>query len=404
MKQIHPQVNSKACSIEERFISTFFQTADDYRLLKVKKRLKDIEKNVMDKWSKHVITSVKKEEENNMKKRVYLVTGAAGFLGSTVCRMLINQGQEVRGLVLPNDPYSKYVPEGVEICFGDLCDVASLERFFQVGPDIETVVIHVASIVTVNPDYNQALIDVNVTGTQNIIDQVLAHDECTKLVYVGSTGAIPSLKKPQQLKEVDYYDIDNIVGWYSKSKGMAANLILDAVRDKELQACIVLPTGILGPEDFSNSETTSTIIKIANGDMSVGINGSFNLADVRDLAQACISAVDKGKSGESYIIGNDEVSFKDMVAIVEDILGKKKVKYYLPIWLAKMVARQMEKKSKKTGEKPMLTQYSIYNLERNNRFDSSKAKRDLGYQTRSFKETVREEIVWLQENHLIARE
>ena len=64
----------------------------------------------------------------------------------------------------------------------------------------------------------------------------------------------------------------------------------------------------------------------------------------------------------------------------------------------------MEKKSKKTGEKPMLTQYSIYNLERNNRFDSSKAKRDLGYQTRSFKETVREEIVWLQENHLIARE
>lgn len=267
------------------------------------------------------------ERGRYLNKRIYLVTGAAGFLGSTVVRTLLEYGQEVRGLVLPNDPYANYVPKGTEIIYGDLCDIPSLENFFQVKEGYEVVVIHVASLVTVNPDYNQKMIDVNVKGTQNIIEQCLKHPNFYKLVYVGSTGAIPELPKGQNQAEVSYYDVDKVVGWYSKSKGMAANLVLDAVRDQNLTASIVLPTGILGPHDFSNSETTSTVIRIVNGEMPIGINGSFNLADVRDLAQACISAVDRGRNGESYIIGNDVITFKQWFKSLNRQQILRKLKY-----------------------------------------------------------------------------
>ena len=107
----------------------------------------------------------------------YLVTGAAGFLGGTICRQLIERGDSVRAFVLPNDPAMKFVPQAAEICEGDLTDMAFLDRFFTVEEGVETIVIHCASVVTVNPDFNQTVMNVNVGGTQNIIDQCLMHPE-----------------------------------------------------------------------------------------------------------------------------------------------------------------------------------------------------------------------------------
>lgn len=107
-----------------------------------------------------------------MEQIVYLVTGVAGFLGSNVCRQLLDRGDKVRGLVLPNDPALKYIPKEVEVVEGDLCSINSLEAFFKVEKGVKTIVIHVASMVTVNPDFNQRLVDINVGGTKNIIKNV----------------------------------------------------------------------------------------------------------------------------------------------------------------------------------------------------------------------------------------
>jgi len=105
-----------------------------------------------------------------MKSNVkYLVTGAAGFLGGTICRQLIERGEDVRAFVLPGDPAMKYVPQEAEIVEGDLTDMASLEKFFTVEEGTETIVLHIASIVTVNPDYSSKVMEVNVDGTRNII-------------------------------------------------------------------------------------------------------------------------------------------------------------------------------------------------------------------------------------------
>lgn len=126
---------------------------------------------------------------------IYLVTGAAGFLGSNVCRELIANGQKVRAFVLPNDKSRKYIPDGVEIVLGDLTDEASLEKFFTIPAGMESICLHIASVVTINPDYSQLVMDVNVGGTKNIVRMVKAHPECKKLVYCSSTGAIPEQPK-----------------------------------------------------------------------------------------------------------------------------------------------------------------------------------------------------------------
>ena len=104
--------------------------------------------------------------------RIYLVTGAAGFLGSNVCAQLLEKGEKVRALVLPNDKSVRFIPKDVEICLGDLCDEASLEEFFTIPEGDSSVIIHCASMVTVDPVYSEKLMEVNVTGTRNVITKV----------------------------------------------------------------------------------------------------------------------------------------------------------------------------------------------------------------------------------------
>lgn len=331
-----------------------------------------------------------------MRNTMYLVTGAAGFLGGTICRELILRGESVRAFVLPGDKAAKFIPDAAEICEGDLCDMESLERFFSVDENTDTIVLHIASIVTVNPDFNQKLIDVNVGGTNNIIDMCLKHKECKKLVYCSSTGAIPELPKGTPIKEVYDFDENLVVGCYSQSKALATKAVLDAVKKRGLNACVIHPSGILGPEDFAIGETTKTAIDIIKGAMPIGIAGSFNLCDVRDLAAGAIAAADKGKCGSCYILANEEVSFKDFSRILVEEAGCKKIKMFLPIKMAIFIAKILEKKAKKKGEKPLMTTFSVYNLARNNKFDSTKARKELGYTTRSYRETLCDEIAWLK--------
>ncbi len=331
-----------------------------------------------------------------MKKTIYLVTGAAGFLGSHVTEQLLDRGEKVRVLVLPQDPAIKYIPDRAEISLGNLCDSASLDAFLAVPEDTETILIHCASMVTVNPDYNAKLLEVNVGGTQKLIDSILANPSCQKLVYVSSTGAIPEKPHGQVITEVQQFDSTKVVGCYSQSKALASQLVLDAVKDRNLKACIVHPSGILGPGDYAISETTGSILQILKGEMPVGIQGSFNLCDVRDLAAGCIAAADKGRQGECYILGNEEVTLKQLCELLCVESGCKPIRFYLPLSLANAIAKIVEKQSKRSGKKPLITTFSVYNLARNNAFDYSKAQKELGYQPRPYTETIRDEVKWLE--------
>lgn len=329
-----------------------------------------------------------------MDNKVYLVTGAAGFLGGTVCRKLVQKDERVRAFVLKNDPAIQYVPRNAEIVEGDLCDLNSLEQLFKVPEYSEIIVLHIASIVTVNPEFNQKVMDVNVGGTENIIALCKKYN-AKKLVYCSSTGAIPELPKGTPIKEIDHFSTEGLQDCYSQSKALATQLVLDAAADG-LDASVVHPTGILGPEDFSISETTKTVISIVKGEMPAGIDGSFNLADVRDLADGLIAASEKGRKGECYILGNEVVTFRDFARVLVNQAKCKKIRFFLPIKLAYFMADILERKAKKTGAKPLMTKFSVWNLARNNVFDYSKARKELGYNPRRFEETISEEIAWLR--------
>ena len=141
---------------------------------------------------------------------------------------------------------------------------------------------------------------------------------------------------------------------------------------------------------------------IINGEMPVGMQGSFNLCDVRDLADGCIAAADKGRKGECYILANEEVTLKEMCTMLNKDLGCKSIRVYIPLSIAKFLAKIMEKQAAKKGTKPMMTTFSVYNLQRNNSFDYSKARTELGYKTRSYEETLHDEAVWLKQEGKIA--
>ncbi len=331
---------------------------------------------------------------------IYLLTGAAGFLGNNICAQLLERGERVRAFVLKGDPARKYIPEAVEVFEGDLCSAEDCKHFFEVPEDTQTVCIHCASMVTINPEYSEKLIAVNVGGTQNMLEAAKHHPECRKFVYVSSTGAIPELPAGQVIREVNQfvpYEDDKVVGWYCRSKAMATQKVLDAAHEG-LNACVVHPSGITGPNDPAIGQTTGTLIQILNGEMPIGMAGSFNMVDVRDLAASTIAAADKGRKGECYILSNDEVTLKEMCEMLKADTGCKGCMFYLPLSFAHFAAKWMEKSAAKKGTKPVLTEFAVYNLERNNRFDCSKARNELGFAPRPYAETLHDTAAWLKAN------
>ncbi len=332
-----------------------------------------------------------------MKNKLYLVTGATGFLGNNVCRRLAEQGLRTRALVMNGDPAEKHLPGGVEIVHGDLLEGASLDRFFDTDANDEVYVIHCASIVWVKLEANPKVHAVNVDGTANIIDQCVRH-RVRKLVYISSTGAIPERPAGEKITEVDHFlPTDGLIGYYSVTKAEATQLVLDAVKQHpELDATIIHPSGICGPYDYAFGSVTSMIMQFVQGRMKMGIEGTFNSVDVRDLADGAIAACEKGRRGECYIMSNDVVNMHDMFRLINEAAGLSGSSYVLSKELAHVGVKLLALASRFTGKEPLLSEFNIYMLNRNNDFDCSKAQRELGFHCRPFSESIRDTVAWLR--------
>ena len=329
--------------------------------------------------------------------RIYLLTGAAGLLGSNISRQLVDASKTVRALVLKGDLAARYIPDAVQVVYGDLLDRSSLENLFTVPADSEVVVIHSASIVTLDPSPTPKVHAVNVNGTRNIVEMCLRH-KVKKLVYISSTGAIAELPHGQKIREVDHFlPADGLVGYYSVTKAEATQLVLDAVREHpELDASVVHPSGICGPNDYSYGPVAKFILQYAAGEMKAGIAGTFNSVDVRDLAAGVIACCERGRRGECYIMSNEMVTMEEMFALINDAAGLDYHPNVLSARTARIAAKLLSLGSRLTGKPALLTDFAVYNLTRNNDFDCSKAKRELGFTCRPFADTIRDEVRWLQ--------
>lgn len=331
---------------------------------------------------------------------IYLVTGGCGFLGSEVVRLLLEQDAQVRVLALQSDPQCAAVPKQAALYYGDLTTGEGLDAFFDVPAGAESVVIHTAGIVSLAPGRDQLVYDVNVGGTKRVLDYCLRR-KVRRLVHVSSVHAIPVLPKGQVMAEPERFDPDLVVGWYAKTKTMATQAVLDAVKNDGLNASIVFPSGIWGPGDWKQGNLTQVFKDYWNGKLPAGVEGGYNFVDVRDAAAGIVSCAQMDRLGENYILAGHYVTIRQMLDAFQKITGKRPVKHILPMWLAKAALPLLQLGSKLSDKPPVYSSYALYTLGANAAFSIEKPKRELGFTLRPFEDSLRDTFHWLTENNLL---
>lgn len=327
-------------------------------------------------------------------KRVYIITGVGGHLGNTVARELLAAGETVRGFAMPSEDITMLYGDAVSIVRGDVRDRSSLEPlFYGLTQEDEVFVIHCAGIVSVASKYDQRVVDVNVRGTENVVDLCKEH-KVQKLVYISSVHALPELPHGNVMHEVDGFQADAVIGLYAKTKAAATQIVLNAAKEG-LDATVIQPSGIIGPNDYGNGHLTQMIINYINGSLTACVEGGYDFVDVRDVANGVIAATKKGKKGECYILSNRYIPVRELLNTLARVTGGRKITTVLPLWFAKMTAPLAELYYKIRHEAPLFTRYTLYTLTSNARFTNEKAKRDLGYRPRDISATMKDTVSFL---------
>lgn len=324
-------------------------------------------------------------------EEIYLITGATGFLGREVAKQLAAKQKKVIGLRLPGDK-ANLLP-GVEYIIGDITKPYTLKKFFEQAEGKETVLIHCAGLVTVASEEEQ-IWSVNVDGTRNIVN-LCEEYHISKLLYVSSVHAIEERGKGQVICETKQFSASRVKGIYGKSKAEATAYVQKA-SERGLYAMTVHPSGMIGPEDYSGSYMTETIKAFLKGYFPCAVEGGYDFADVRDVADGIIKCAEKGKSGETYILSNEYITVKRMFDILGRVSGKRKVWGTVPLKMIQRVLPFCEKVEKAAGMPLLVTPYSTYTLGSNGNFSHEKAKKELGYSVRPIEETLADIVMWLQ--------
>lgn len=331
--------------------------------------------------------------------RVFIVTGASGHLGNTIVKKLCDQGETVRCLVMPGDHSPALAGLPVESVGGDVCDLPSLDQLFSGLAGRDIYVIHTAGIVSIASRFMQKVYDVNVTGTANILAKCKQY-AVKRLIYISSVHAIPELPAGETISEISEFDPERVVGFYAKTKAEASRLVLAAAR-QGLDSVVIHPSGIGGPNDYGRGHLTQMVMDFLDGRLTAGISGGYDFVDVRDVADGVIAAVEQAKSGECYILSNQFCSVPELLDIVAETSGKKRIRTILPLWFAKATAPLAELWYKIMKQPPLFTSYSLFTLTSNALFSHQKAERELNYHPRSFRETVADTVRFLRENHRV---
>ncbi len=322
----------------------------------------------------------------------YLVTGAAGHLGNTIVRALAEKGTDIRALVLPGEKATAEVAKYAQIYTGDVRLSETLIPFFEGAAPC--TVIHCAGIVSIASKYDQAVWDVNVRGTQNILELCKKY-AVQKTVYVSSVHAIPELPAGQIITEIRDFDPNAVYGLYAKTKAAATKAALEAAANG-LNVSVVHPSGICGPYDYGRGHLTQLIIDYCKKSLTAAVRGGYDFVDVRDVADGILRCCEEGKSGECYILSGAYHTVQELLGLCSEITGNKPIKTILPLWFAKLTAPMAEFYYKLKKQPPLYTPYSLCTLTSGVSFSHEKASKALGYQPRPLRNTVADTWTWLR--------
>lgn len=326
-----------------------------------------------------------------------VITGATGHIGNVLVRQLAlrnARGETIRVLVPPGETIESLRGTVVEMA---VCDVTDYENVLACvrGAD---VVYHLAGIVSIVGGRAELIRRVNVTGTKNVLDAA-GEAGVPRVVYVSSVHAFVEPEGGEEINESTPVDPERVLGDYARSKA-EATLYARKAAAAGRNIVIVHPTGVIGPYEFRNSHTGAMLKGMMNRRYPVRIGGRYDFVDVRDVAGGIVLAGERGRPGESYILGGNAITVTELFEIVARLCGLKPPRYCAPVWLLKAAAPIVEAWAKMRGKTPTFTRYSLQTLFSNSNISSEKARRELGYFPRPANETLRDCILWARKEEV----
>lgn len=324
-----------------------------------------------------------------------LVTGGTGFVGSHVVRCLLAHGQEVRVLVRRSSDRSNLAGLPVELFEGDLRDAAAVRRavrgcarVFHVAADYRFWV----------PDPDEMWRS-NVEGTVHVMDACLA-EGVERVVHTSTVGTIGLAGLPAPCDETTPLLPGQLGSLYKRTKLEAERAVLARVA-RGLPAVVVNPSTPVGPGDVKPTPTGAILVDFARGRMPAYVDTGLNLVHVRDVAEGHWRAAQRGRVGERYILGNRNVTLRELFAELAVLTGRPAPRVRLPYWVALTAGALSTGVAGLTRSPPRVPLEAVRTARHRMFFDPGKAVRELGLPLTPVRAALEDALAWFAERGLV---
>lgn len=322
-----------------------------------------------------------------------LVTGATGFLGSAIARELLRDGRKLRLLVRENADPQNIEGLDAEIAKGDLRDKDSLKSAMEGC----STLYHAAAYYSLWGRDKKLIYDINVRGTRNILETALELG-LERVVYTSTVGCIGLPEGRAPANEGRPADPAALGNDYKISKFQAEKIALET-RARGLPVVIVNPSAPVGPRDIKPTPTGKIVLDFLNGKMPAYLDTGLNLIDVSDCARGHLLAEEKGRPGERYILGNKNMSLKEIFLALQEITGVPAPSIKMPYWAAYAAGLACEAVSNLVTQTPPAVPLAGVRMAKHFMyFDSSKAVRELGLPQNPVENALSRSVQWFREN------
>jgi len=320
-----------------------------------------------------------------------LVTGAAGFLGSHVARQLVARGDDVRVLLRVSSSNRAISDLSLEYVTGDLRDASSLERAMAGAQRV----FHVAADYRLWAKRSRDIYDSNVGGTRNLL-AAAKKAGVEQLIYT-STVATIAVDRPESPNEFTDAKLEEMVGHYKRSKWMAEQEVLKAAKEG-LPVIVAMPTTPVGPWDWKPTPTGKIILDFLNGKMPGYVETGLNFVGVEECAAGHLLVAEKGKIGERYLLGAENLTLKQLLDSLARITGLAAPAMKIPHGLALGVAYVESAFSRLIGKEPQIPVEGVKIAQHMMFVDCSRAKKELGFAPSPVAGALERAVKWYREN------
>ena len=317
-----------------------------------------------------------------------VVTGASGFVGSAVARALVARGFDVRAVLRSTSPRANVENIGCEIVEGDMRDKSSMLRAMQGA----RYLFHVAADYRLWARDPGEIVRNNLEGTRATMEAA-REAGVEKIVYTSSVATLKPIEGASA-DETSRHDEHTVIGAYKLSKVVAERLVEKMVAEQGLPATIVSPSTPIGPRDIRPTPTGRIIVEAATGKIPAFVDTGLNLVHVDDVAEGHLLALDKGEIGERYILGGEDVTLQQMLAVIAGLANRRPPRVKLPRGPLYPLAYAAEAVARVTNKEPFITADALNMSKYRMFFSSDKATRLLGYKARPYREGLTDAMEW----------